>query len=66
MQSQKRIDKLKEAQRLLNNEPEPRAPKCWLLMTENGITTYPEGFEDFQDDIDIAFDIVIVEPKTID
>jgi hypothetical protein len=66
MQSKQRIEKLREAKSLLKGEKPRRQGKCWQLLTLDGVTTYPEGFEDFQDDIDIAFDIVIVEPKTID
>jgi hypothetical protein len=46
MQSKTRIQKLNEAKRLLNNEPEPRAPKFWYTI--DGVSPQPGYPEEVQ------------------
>ncbi|OFY49455.1 MAG: hypothetical protein A2W85_06330 [Bacteroidetes bacterium GWF2_41_31] len=58
MQSKQRIEKLKLAQRLLNNEPEPRAMRCWRIV--NGVpddNDYPDHYQEG----DIVFQIEIIK-----
>jgi hypothetical protein len=67
MQSKQRTDRLNEARKLLSGEPARRPGKCWVTITSDGKTDFPEDF-DYQEDIDVWFNVIEIgdnDPKMI-